>query len=164
MQSRWGLFVLWQGLNWMTKHCQAVLSLKEVVTLSRLPTPGYHSDNRSKLPHCPSPLCVLWGKGQVPGSSPPPHTLPRLEPWKRETEAHLLFHWGKSLDLNLLLQLGDCFLPLFFFWPAFLLLPIFMQKVISNKNVVHMMLPVGVHELLIAKGKHAVFKNWPCLW
>lgn len=67
----------------MTKHCRAVLSFKEVATLSRLPTPGYHSDNRSKLPHCPSPLCVLWGKGQVPGSSPPPHTLPRLEPWKR---------------------------------------------------------------------------------
>lgn len=47
------------------------------------------------------------------------------------------------------------------FLPAFLLLPIFMQKVISNKNLAHMMLPVGVHELLIAADKHTVFKDWP---
>lgn len=43
-----------------------------------------------------------------------------------------------------------------FFLSAFLLLPIFMQKVITN--LAQMMLPVGVHELLIAEDKYAVFK------
>lgn len=32
------------------------------------------------------------------------------------------------------------------------------ELVISNKIAMHMMLPVGVHELLIAKGKRAVFE------
>lgn len=79
-----------------------------------------------------------------------------------ETEAHLLFKRGKSLDLNLLLQLGDCFVC--FFRPAFLLLSVFMLRVISNKNAVHMRSPVRLRELLIAKGKPSVFKEWPWLW
>lgn len=71
----------------------------------------------------------------------------------RDRGAFTFFHLGKSMDLNLLPQF-DCFC-LFIYPPP----TIFIQKVISNRNGVYSMSPVGAHELLIAKGSHGGVKH-----
>lgn len=90
----------------------------------------------------------------------------------RETEAHLVFFCfflspRETAEPELITAAGWLFVSVS--WPTFLLLPLpvlhiwINSAVVSNKNAVRMKLPVGVCELLIAKGKCAVFEEWPWL-
>lgn len=74
---RLGSFVLRQELDERTQHCEVWREGGRRHIIPSPKTSGDLRENRSKLPHCPSPPWVLWGKGQVPDSLPPPHTPPR---------------------------------------------------------------------------------------